>query len=489
MTDDATPVAGRVDRPGDPAAPTVDPTDAASPVGDRPPRQLTGRFLGLPRWVRLALLTMTFWVLACCVVLPKVAQVGQFSPTDEVTYADYVHSVTQGDLFMKRNQPLSDWVYHERACRGIGTTVSPDPKLCASFQPPAERGVNSADIDPPTYYWLTAVMAQPVMWVGAADNLVTAARITGTVWAAFAMLAVYLLAFRLSRSRGAGWFCALAVILVSLYRQQYTAITPHATDMLVGAVAGLLILLWWNRRLGWYLPVLVGVLSVSTKISNLAIAVVLCLFLACIAVWPSRVLPSAERRRAALGAAGVAVGAGVATLIFLVIRSRVGLAGPNAFSNYDRKSFPLLETVGQGAGFFGSVNTGELRVYGWIWTVALMGAALCLWAGWTRPATAHGVDGQQSSAAPAPAIMMRALGAGLTIGAVVAPVVICAGIYVGTSQFVPIAMRYGLALAPLWMSVAARLLLRSRTAFAIGAVVLIIPTVLNYTLELPPWKG
>ena len=86
----------------------------------------------------------------------------------------------------------------------------------------------------------------------------------------------------------------------------------------------------------------------------------------------------------------------------------------------------------------------------WI-TIAMVGAAMAVWAGWT--------PGSAGDSAP----YVRQLACGFLLGAALGPVVLDVMVFVTTGQYIGVGTRYGLALMPMSLGFLA-LLARTRTA-------------------------
>lgn len=192
---------------------------------------------GLRGWQRQALLLFAFVLIAAPLVGFRAVDDKPLSIYDEWQYADRVHAVTNGSVFMNDGENVSEWGEIARACRGIERIMPPTNCKPA---PGSEVGTpNYAAPDPAPYFVATGLASGVLLKVGIVDNPVNAGRLVGILWAGLSMWTLWLLARAFGATRPAAAVAASTVLLVPVFLQQYIHITPHALDIPVGAFTAL----------------------------------------------------------------------------------------------------------------------------------------------------------------------------------------------------------------------------------------------------------
>ena len=418
-------------------------------------------------WQRRLLLMVAFAVVALPLVATKAVQHRQLSPFDEWQYADRVHQVMEGDLVIRDGEEISPWGQRLLTCRGIETIV---PPADCRPEPKVRHTTNSAASDPPTYFWATGAVAEAATLTGVVDNPVTAGRLVGVLWAALGMWSVWVLSRAVGATRAASATASIAVTTVPVFLMQYHYMTPHALDVPVGAFVALATLRFLRREWAWWTLVVGGFLVAFVKGTNLTVAVAMCLAMLVLALWPSDHFPRQLRMRALVGSLVLGVSSVALTGVWLVIVGAMRFAEVAPPGDYAATTLDPALLMLDSTRFVGPVVGHGTVLLGTMLMAALTGSALAVWGG--------------SGHRKAP--LLRPVAAGYVLGAVVSPIVLVVLVFVSSDQYVPIQYRYGLALWPLGLALAAWLLLRTRTALIVSWLLLAAYVVLPWWLELTP---
>ena len=277
------------------------------------------------KWVSIASLLVLIAFSMVSVVLtiahnPKLSQIDEAAHIDSVFRAPGV--ARTGELMLPETLA-------EISCRGGLAGMDFVPPACGVYQatpapgyPVGGGGYNTADIHPPTYYYLTKLAITVGGWV-TPFGPVTLMRLTGALWLALASCLTWLLARRLGAGRAAS-FGAAAVLAAGFSVQELSAIVNvDAMVPATGAAFALVALHVWPRRMAWWVIPLAAVVVMFVKMTNIAGLVVVCLFLLIREATPplsstSEIPPgAADRFRAWWSASGAgvrrALGIGVVT--------------------------------------------------------------------------------------------------------------------------------------------------------------------------------
>ncbi len=384
------------------------------------------------------------------------------SPIDEATYVDYLAKVNDGHFIIGRGETWGAYASKAVACRGIGPNLGADPKACDSALQHLNPSRNTADIDPPFYYLVTDVGARTLMALGVTGDLITAGRLVGILWGGAALAAIYLLSLLLGASRTPSALITAVALMTSGFWNQWSHITPHATDMLLGAAAMIAVLQWTRRRVpGWVLP-LAGAIPVLFKATGVTIVAASVLFLIALALWPAtgrgRGVTSDRPRSArelVTGAGMMTGGLALAAVGWLVIRNHYAISSVNNFPQYDVDHFSVNWLI-DGLGTFAQSYQNGLTV----------GLAPILTI-WMFGSVVH----QLSDRSETFEIRMMSF-SGLVIAIFGAWLYIVSN-YVLLHQHVAIPTRYGLTVMPLLFALTARNL-RTRSLQVIASVYLIL---------------
>ncbi|UUZ60007.1 hypothetical protein [Nocardioides sp. B-3] len=420
--------------------------------------------MNLKAWQRQALLLIAFVLVAAPLVGFRAVNDKPLSVYDEWQYADRVHAVTQGHLFMRDGEQVSGWGEVARACRGVERIL---PPLACTPDPAISKGTpNYAGPDPAPYFVLTGLAAAVPLKVGIVDNPVIAGRLVGIFWAGLSMWTLWLLARAFGATRPAAAVAASTVLLVPAFLQQYIHMTPHALDIPVGAFTALASLKFLRREWPvWVLP-LAALTIVGVKGSNIVIAVAVGIAFAAVVLWPGTI-ERRDRLRAPVA------GAVLMTSTLALFVGHRALISATRVADYDPPGFyavPGLDwqavTV-DSAKFLSTRGEGMLGAPA-VWLVLAMGGtALAVWAGLLRD----------------PAPYVRQFAPGYLLGAAIGAVVPDVMVFATTEQYFAVHLRYGLAVFPLGIAFAA-LLLRTRTAIVLAFGFLVLYAAMPALLSL-----
>lgn len=418
---------------------------------------------GLRGWQRQALLLFAFVLVAAPLVGFRAVHDKPLSIYDEWQYADRVHAVTEGNVFMNDGEDVSQWGEVARACRGVERIMPPTG--CRPGPAADEPTPNYAASDPAPYFVATGLGAAVLLRTGLVDNPVNAGRLIGILWAGLSMWTLWLAARAFGATRPAAAVAASTVLLVPAFLQQYIHITPHALDIPVGAFTALATLKFLRRDWPvWVLP-LAALTIVGVKGSNIVIAVAVGIALAAVVVWPA--MERAERLRALLAGAVLTVSTLAFFAAFQAYLSATRVADYDPPGNYVIPALNWQAVTIDSVKFLISWGEGTLAAPG-VWLVlAMSGAAMAVWAG----------------LAPGLPPYVRQLAPGYLLGAAIGAVVLDVMVFATSEQYFSMQVRYGLAVFPLGVAFAA-LLLRTRTAVVLAFAFLLLYAALPALLSL-----
>jgi hypothetical protein len=297
-----------------------------------------------PRALLLAVLT--------CVLVPgsliavHVVENPMLSPIDEAAHYDYVNRVADGSL-PRLGQFLLPSTLRTISCTGVALHGLISPPCNAPTLQPLEyagEGYQYEAQQPPTYYAVTAVLRwvpQDVLGVNSLD----ATRLTGIIWLASGLFLVWgagrLLELK-PKTISIG-ILLLAAAPVVVYES--SIVSNQATSVFAGGLIAFLAALAWRRRGWWALPTLAfaGFVVCTMDVANfLPVAVVAALFvLLAFAERPPEDQPSESALRRAANsrwlrhAAALAVGGGLAVVVWLIVYRSVALINPRDLPTFD----------------------------------------------------------------------------------------------------------------------------------------------------------
>lgn len=409
-------------------------------------------------WRAHVLLLILFTLLAAPLIAHQATHNRKLTIFDEWQYADRVHQVAKGDYWMRNGEVLGRWAQGTRNCRGI-------ERLGGPHEAPCWRGSkviipNSAAVDPPFYFWATGTITGLSVKSGLTDNYVTTGRLVGIGWAALSMWALFLLSRALGANRTGSFVVSLSVLLVPGLLQQYTYITPHALDLPVGAFAALATLHFMRREWPWWTLLLAGLGIAGVKGSNVVIVVALGVALLTMIVWPNATIDRASRIRAFWAGTALAGSTVVLTVAWQLIVKATQIFEAPPPGNYLVSHLKPADLTLDSVRFLSTFGEGPLALPS-VWLVmGMTAAAVAIWAGLTKDQLPF----------------VRQFAPGYLIGCALGPLVLDVMVFVTSSQYIGINLRYGLALFPLGLAFMA-LLLRTRTS-----QVLVLLALLGYAL-------
>lgn len=330
-------------------------------------------------------------LVAFCVVavLLSSTHLRKLSIADEAAHIDSVFLVPD---VARTGQKMLPETLDELSCRGGVQGADFVPPPCGSYQPePYEGypigggGYNTADIHPPTYYFITRVAITVAGWFVDADP-VNLMRATGAIWLALGACLTWLLARRLGAGRWTAFGGAAILVAAPHVVALSSIVNIDATALPVGAGFALVALAAWRRKSVWWILPLAAAGVMLIKMTNLAGLIVVCLFLILreatrriepaiasdastgkrIRTWWSTSGPGTSR---AIGVGAVtAVGTAVASLGWSAIRTARALMSPDSLPI---SQWFVIDHLG-GAQIFGVVTTfASPAAYAPTWVIAV----------------------------------------------------------------------------------------------------------------------
>lgn len=195
------------------------------------------------------------------------------SRADEYVYIDAVDKAARGEI-TQRGDLIDEYALVLLSCRGVAGYPAGAP--CGGDYTregvPWENGHTSADIHPPTYFFLTAWLSKVILKVTPITELLTAARLTGALWLGLGLIG----SAALARSLGATRLATAAVVLLTLaapsMRWVSTYVTPDALNLLVGSSVALAAVQYLKKRWSPWILVVLCLLGGMIKAQNLMAA-------------------------------------------------------------------------------------------------------------------------------------------------------------------------------------------------------------------------
>ncbi len=305
------------------------------------------------QWVRVLLLLVAVTAAAAPLIGFRIHHNPGLSPYDETPYLDYLYRVDHGQFIVGKGEKITTYTARLQACRGVTGVTPVNPAVCAGTKPAAARPLNTADIDPPTYYILTALGARVIRSLGVTHDLLTSGRLMGVAWAGLGLTLLALFA----RWLGASWPAAAVVAGVVLctpeYLRMWTFVTPHAMELVV-TIPVLWVAANWARGGGrWWHLALAGLLPPAVKATDVLAGAmaVLVLLLSARRSWTAgrsggsgtiRRGPGASPvPRLLTGAAVLGASTLAGSVVWLAVRSHYSLMAGNEFPQFDVTHFSL----------------------------------------------------------------------------------------------------------------------------------------------------
>lgn len=225
------------------------------------------------RWARRAWVPLALVAASLAMSISVTVQHSeQFSPLDEWVYYDYVVKIPT-QFVVRQGEDISEPALQAMACNGdsFGPRGEPCTGKDGVYDEPElypQEGRTSADIYTPLYFAATWLMAQVVQFFTGLDLLV-AARLTGFVWLASGVLALYAVARELRIRKSVAFGLGMIVIGSVTSRYAYTYITTDAPSFVMGAALLLMTLRFLkSKSSGWWLVPLAA-LAVLFKVTNI----------------------------------------------------------------------------------------------------------------------------------------------------------------------------------------------------------------------------
>ncbi|MGV8968107.1 MAG: hypothetical protein ACOH2F_17740 [Cellulomonas sp.] len=248
---------------------------ASNAEGTRGTRRqnLERRLVTSPVWTRWLAASFLIFVVATSMVARYIPSQPSLSRADEYVYIDAVDKAARGDI-TRRGALIDEYALVLLSCRGVSGYPAGAP--CGGDYTregvPWENGHTSADIHPPTYFFLTAWIAKVILKLTPINELLTAARLTGALWLSLGLIGTAALA----RSLGATRLATAAVVLLTLaapsMRWVSTYVTPDALNLLIGSSVALAAVQYLKRRWSPWILVIFCLLAGTIKAQNLMAA-------------------------------------------------------------------------------------------------------------------------------------------------------------------------------------------------------------------------
>jgi len=248
------------------------------------------------------------------------------SQFDETLHVDYLYKAARGDV-VQRGEYIGQRAAHEAACRGIDwPEFVPPPCGVRPYNVVAllNLGYNTADVHPPTYYFLTAWLSAPFTATGA--SLVTIGRLVGMLWLGSGLVLTWIAGRRIKIG---AWPLAAALVLIATTPSVIHAssiVSPDATSLFGGALVLIATVSWEQRTWPTWALLASGFLAGMLRSTNLLAVLAGCGYLLVRAIQARKDRPVLRRTMAGvvgLGASGI-----VALVGWFVVREVVAITGP-----------------------------------------------------------------------------------------------------------------------------------------------------------------
>lgn len=354
-----------------PEAGTADAPPSGSHVRNRlaaaPAR--VGRMVdGWPLWLRWLVCAAALVVASVGLAAPYVHEQPWMSRADEYVYIDAVDKAAHGDL-TQRGELIDEYALELLSCRGVegalmGVPCGTEP---SNVGVPWEDGHTSADIHPPTYYFLTAGLARAVQAISPVDDLLSAARVTSAVWVGLGLTLVVALARALGATRIAAAAAVLLGLLAPHTRWIATFVTPDALNIVVGALVMLVAVQIARDRLhpAWLVPAMFAVGTI--KAQNVLVGGMVVLLLAIVALRRWHQDRSGRPVRTIAWSVAALVAGVVPQFVWLAVRSATAL-GPAPGQGLSSPPLGLYDVLYDSTVFVRGVVVGPDATYPPAWT-------------------------------------------------------------------------------------------------------------------------
>ena len=372
----------------------------------------------------------------------------KLSPEDELQHVDYLDRARRGGV-VRTGDTLGTYARTVASCRGIEDYDAARLPRCgeaAEAQPERfpESGVNTIEIHPPLYYFVTAPLARLTQAVGAAPSFVTAARLVGGLWLWAGLCALWALARHLGASPAArlGVCAAVAASPAVVYASSHVG--TDAPALLAGAGIVLLALRWEDGRTPTWLLAAAATAVMLLKAPNL-LGIGVAIGYLC--------LRALRRPRLLVGAAALFVGFAIGQGGWLAARSALAVAPPEAnpitvrfhiesltVDHWASQLVTFLPTPAVHAHRAAALENPFVDLGLQASSIVLTGALVAV----LLLGRKAGDDERIATLAP-PSLLVLVLG----------PPVLVLGTFIGQGTWVPIPARYGLPLLPILAAVAA----------------------------------
>lgn len=349
----------------------------------------------------------------------------------------------------------------EAACRGIAAPVEAAPDCRTSTVTPErlrDQGINSEELQPPTYYFATGAVARVIRPVIGSSSLITAGRVAGAAWLMAGVAALWGCLSLLGVPLPARVVVALLVISTPVVVHASSTVNNDAAALVAGAGMLLAALAWERGRAHWVIVPIVAAAAVALKVTNVIGVGAVIVYLVVRAA--SR---ETDRSRKALAKMAVAVtgAVGVTGLAWVAVHEALARGGPLTNPNVARfqiGSISLSHVLGQLDA--GVTPVRDVAPVVFLDLTVLTAAVVVL--NWLLLGTAVG-----AATLGGPATPTEALGiAGLVAIVATGPLFVISN-YVSLSMFASIPGRYALSALPV-LAVVVALSLRKQWVLAVA---------------------
>ncbi|WP_225753643.1 hypothetical protein [Actinotalea sp. Marseille-Q4924] len=322
-----------------------------------------------PAWVRWLVTAVLLVGASAGLAAPYIADTTTMSRADEYVYIDAVDKATRGNV-AQRGELVDQYALEVLSCRGVEGALmgSPCGGPYSRENVPWEGGRTSADIHPPTYYFVTASLTRAVQVLTPVDDLLSAARVTSAAWVGLGLTAVVALCRTLGASRVAAAAVAVLGLVAPHTRWVATFVTPDALNILAGAVVMLVAVQVVRERLHPAWMVAAALVVGSVKAQNALTGGLVVLLLLIVALRRRR---DGDRSRKPVQAVAWAVGALFAGIVpqvvWMALRAATAL-GPAPGQGLEAPPLGVYAVLYDSTAFIRGVVVGPNATYPPAWS-------------------------------------------------------------------------------------------------------------------------
>lgn len=325
-------------------------TDTSEPTAEEIPEQGRHRArIATWVWVVIPILFLTFLLVGL-----HLRAYPTFSPIDERQHVDYLYRISRGDL-LRMGEQIGQEALRDEACRGLDWNLFTPPPCHPNrpYNPDVypNLGYNSAHIHPPTYYFLTNLVADSFRTTGISRDFVSSARLSGGLWLGLGLLVFWYVASELHIGPLSRVIAMVLMATTPTVLHASATVNPDSTALLAGGLLLLATLVWERKRGRTILLIPLGaVLAVALKVTNILVVGATALYLI-IRWWLAwrRTRNEPGVTRGYLGAAAVLIVAGLASALLWMMTHNALIRVPfdPQTEQFRVESLPADAVVGQ----------------------------------------------------------------------------------------------------------------------------------------------